>query len=49
MGNIDRLKAESPVAYLVGKSGSNVALCQTVRGGLREQAPMRVGGWALCR
>ena len=48
MGKIGRLKAESPVAYLVGKSGSSVALCQTVRGGLREQVPMRVGGWALC-
>ena len=50
MGNRDRLKAKSPVAYLVGKSGSSVALPKkTFRGGLHEKASFRVGRWGLCR
>lgn len=43
MGNVGWLKAKPPMACLVGKSGSRVALPKTVRGGLHEKAPTGVG------
>lgn len=40
MGDLDRLKAKSPMAYLVGKSGGGVVRrSKIVREGLQEKAP----------
>jgi len=42
-GNIDRLKAKSPMACLVGKAGSSAGLPRkTVRGAVQENPRLRV-------
>lgn len=48
-GNIS-LEAKSPVAYLVGKTGSSAGLpSNTIRGGVREKASVSIGPGGLCR
>lgn len=45
-GTVDRLKANSPIAYLVSKAGSSVGLPKkTFGGGIHEAARLRL--WCL--
>lgn len=49
-GSIDRLKAKSPLIYLVGKAGSSAGLPRkTVRGAVNENARLRVADSGLRR